>query len=448
VTPTTPAATIRPSTGPTPPARGEVVRSAVAGWGFASVAAVASFIVVALGGQLLALAVGVAGGPGSGELTPLIGWLYVCAFQHVPIVVEAVPTAVGGAVPATPTELSGTIAVTMLGGTAAAAAVLTAAGGRVAARAGGGPLVRALHGAKVAPLYAIASFAVSSLATVHLPLPENPVIAEVAIRPSAVGSLAWPLALAAASGAAGGWWSARHSARSRRGTSPWFEAIAAGALRMFVAAVGLSGCALVALAILAPDSVAAPVQRLAHHGAAPLAVSAVHAVLLLPNASVTALAPAMGGCDGVYGAGVSLDAICLDRFPADLSLRLFTPESGPAPVIGDAPAIFFVLVLVPAAAAVLGGVEVARRAGSSSPAMRAAFGGGAGLVFAMLLSVAAYLAGVRVSGDLFDGAARGVVVYGARPFEVGALAAVWGAAGGALGAIIGVRRAPWGRSQP
>jgi hypothetical protein len=166
--------------------------------------------------------------------------------------------------------------------------------------------------------------------------------------------------------------------------------------------------------------------------------------LSLPNHAIFTLVPAMGGCDGVYGEGVRLDAICLDRVPRELSLELFTPESGPRPEIDDAPRAFLILLLVPAAATTLGGVAAVRRARRRarewSGPERAGIGAGAGVVFAVLVAAASALAGIRVSGELFGGAATGSIVYGPDPLRAGILALGWGILGGAIGGLLAGRR--------
>jgi hypothetical protein len=148
----------------------------------------------------------------------------------------------------------------------------------------------------------------------------------------------------------------------------------------------------------------------------------------------------MGGCDGVYGEGIRLDAICLDRFPREFSLDLFTPESGPRPGIVDAPRAFLILLLAPAAATTLGGAAAGRGGGGRSGPKRAVLGAAAGVVFAVLVAVAATLAGIRVSGELFRGASAGSVVYGPHPLRAGLLALGWGVLGGAIGALLGARQ--------
>jgi hypothetical protein len=202
---------------------------------------------------------------------------------------------------------------------------------------------------------------------------------------------------------------------------------------------------LVVLAVAQPDATAAYARLVVRSGPADAtAIVAAHA-LSLPNHAVFAFVPAMGGCDGVYGGGFRLDAICLDRFPRAPSLELFTPPSGPRPEIVDAPRSFALLLLVPAAATTLGGAAAVGRARGRSVLERLGLGAGAGAVFAVLVAVASALAGIRVSGGLVGGGSTSWIVYGPDPLRAGFLALGWGILGGALGALLAGRR-PFGPS--
>jgi hypothetical protein len=194
------------------------------------------------------------------------------------------------------------------------------------------------------------------------------------------------------------------------------------------------------LAVAQPDAAAAYARLVIRSGPADAtAIVAAHA-LTLPNLAVFTLVPAMGGCDGVYGADSGLDAVCLDRFPREPSLDLFTPGSGPRPGIADAPRSFLILLLVPAAATTLGGAAAARRARRRDGLERLGVGVGAGATFAILVAAASALAGIRVSGRLFGGTSAGWILYGPDPVWAGILALGWGIVGGAVGATFAGRR--------
>lgn len=414
--------------------RTSLVRIAAAGWAGAAAWGAASILIVVAAGQLLALTLAPSGIGGSPSASARIGWLLTCLFHRVPIRIEAsAPVGTGGA------GASGVVAAALLTGTAGAAAVLFIAGRSVADRVGGTAPERVLHGAKVAPVYALAAFVISTFVAVRIPVPANPFVGDLSIRPSPFGSLAWPFILAAVAGAAGGRSSAAR-AGDRRGSSGRVAAAGAGGWRMLILGLAFALAGLVVLAVAQPDAAAAYGRFLIRSGPGEAPAIVAGQALSLPNHAVLTLVPAMGGCDGVYsGDGVRLDAICLDRVPRELSLALFTPESGPSPEIGDAPRSFLLLLLAPAAASILGGVAAARRAEGSTGPQRAAVGASAGVVFAVLVAVASALAGIRVSGELFTGTPGGSVIYGPDPLAAGVLALGWGVVGGAIGSVLGGR---------
>jgi hypothetical protein len=423
-------------------------RAALAGWRTAVAGAAAALAAAALAGQVTAFAVWSLGGPGSPSLSPRLGWLYACLFLHVPIRVEAEAGQGAGSTGAG-TILSGTVAAALLTGTVLTLVLAYAAGRRVGRSTGGGRTVRALHGAKVAPVFALGTLAVSLLVRVRVPVPPNAFLGDVTIRPSAVGSFAWPLALALVASAAGGV-GAGGDAPMPGGTTPEHGATAAprgptavaglvyaGAARMVAFALGSSLAALAIVAALAPDATSAYARAMSRAGPGPAALAIGHHVLAAPNIAMMIFVPAMGGCDGVYGSGVSVDLLCIDRRPAALDLNVVTPESGPAPRVLPAPRALALLALLPVVATFAGGVEVARRLPASTAVARLGVGAAAGVVFALAVGILALLAGVRLAGELFNGAAAGTITYGPRVDAALLLALAWGVPGGALGALIG-----------
>ena len=422
----------QPDRAPPPPTERSAARIAAAGWTAAAAWGAASFLAAALAGQLVGLAFRLSGTGGSLATSARIGWLITCLFHHVPIQVVA-SAGEGSDAPAA----TGTIAAALLTGTAGAAYVLFVAGRRTADRAGGGTLARMLHGAKVAPFYALAALLVSALVEVRIVVPPNPFVGDLSVRPSSFGSFAWPLAIAAVAGAAGGRRSALEAGVDRRGGAGALAVALASGGRMLLLSLEFALAGLIVLAVAQPDATAAYARSVIRSGPGGATVIVAAQALSLPNHAVFTLVPAMGGCDGVYGEGVRLDGICLDRFPREFSLDLFTPESGPRPDIADAPRAFLMLLLVPAAATTLGGAAAGRRGRGRSGPERAALGAAAGAVFALLVALAAALAGIRVSGELFRGATAGSVVYGPDQLRAGILALGWGVLGGAIGALLG-----------
>src|SRR2546423_10298571 len=105
----------------------------------------------------------------------------------------------------------------------------------------------------------------------------------------------------------------------------------------------------------------------------------VNHVFALPTQSMWVLVPAMGGCDGVYAAGgpasFKFDFLCYGRFPRTDRTTQLSPSGllqvgGELPTLpfgfGSAPAVYYLFLLVPAAAVLRGGHRAASRAGAGS----------------------------------------------------------------------------------
>ena len=215
---------------------------------------------------------------------------------------------------------------------------------------------------------------------------------------------------------------------------------------MFVTALGLSFLALLVLAGLRPDATRAYIDRTALHGASGVDLLAHH-VLALPNQSMFVLVPAMGGCDRVQGTGEPRAFLCPSKFPRHGAVNLTAPllpghrrelKSPFADVrFGEPPAAFRLFLLVPLAAAVIGGVRAARAVRTRG--LAAAAGGLAGVGFAALVVVGCLAAGITLR--LYGAPPQQPVSVSILPDPVtgGLLGLAWGAVGGALGALAGWR---------
>ena len=181
-----------------------------------------------------------------------------------------------------------------------------------------------------------------------------------------------------------------------------------------------------------------------------------HHVLLLPNQSMWVLVPAMGGCDGLSGGGVSATFLLLEG-PDDGIGDPGGPISDTPVVRAEferAPSSYLLFLLVPAVSVVLGRPIRRREArtdqgGGHRRGSRVGRGlrgpGGVGLV-----------AGLGVGSDLL--ARRGVpanasVLIGPAVGTAGLLALAWGGLGGALGGWLGggefpARALPLGALEP
>jgi hypothetical protein len=431
-----------------------------AGWGRASLRGLLAFAVLA--GLAFVAAVGVyfldLPGLSLGE-TLRIGGLYLAVFHRVPILFSAAESALGGLVDAPAgagaARFDAEVAFAPLAATALAGWLLWRAGGAVATAVGGGPLQRALHGAKVAPAYAAAALLVSLLSQVGVSRAEAITSGVLDVRASAPHAFLLPLALAVLAGAGGGWWTASEAPESRR-----LRGMLAGGWTMLVVGIGLAYAGLVVAGIVRPDgpeAILTPTTggyyRLVFDRPDVGAVALAHHVAVAPNEGAWALTPAMGGCLGVDpDSDVADPFLCYGRFPLETPLGAPPPSSWLQPSewirFGDAPAAYFLFLIAPGAAALIGGWRAMAAAGDAagSPGRAVALGAGAGVVFSALLAVASWAGSISAWGSLRVGLAtdEGAVRVGPDLRATVLLSLAWGIAGGALGALATALRA--GRS--
>jgi hypothetical protein len=215
---------------------------------------------------------------------------------------------------------------------------------------------------------------------------------------------------------------------------------------MFVLGLVLSFVGILVLAAARPGGARTYFATVSRPPTAQTAVIVAHHVLLLPNQSMWVLVPAMGGCDGIQGGGVSATFLCYSRFPTAVSL---TPEgliSGKPEVgadFGSAPSGYLLFLLVPALSVVLGGRYAARkRARLKWEAV--GVGAASGVVFAVLLALASWLASVSAGITSSTGSVPtdASVLIGPGVWVAGLLGFVWGVVGGGLGGWLAGRKFP------
>jgi hypothetical protein len=261
--------------------------------------------------------------------------------------------------------------------------------------------------------------------------------------------LSWlvlPLLIAAAAGAAGGLRSGRHELISN---DPWGRRAAgviAGGLRMFVLGLVLSFVGLLVLAAIRPGATGTYFRTISGPPDDQTTMNIAHHVLLLPNQSMWVLIPAMGGCDGLSGGGVSASFLCYSKVPTRVSV---TPGglSSETPVVeadfAKAPSGYLAFLLVPALSVILGGRYAARkRARIRGEAV--AMGAASGVFFAVLVALGSWLASVSATLSSPTGGlpANASVLIGPAVGAAGLLALLWGVVGGALGGWLGGREFP------
>lgn len=462
------------SSGPPPrpprPGPGEILG---AGWGRAVIRAVIAFAVLALIGQGLSLLqsranpevlVGTIAGVPSvpGQPVPQLegtdilrgGALTFFQFHNVTIELDFPPLPIPGAAtgPLGGVDFSMRFAATLMLG-ALLGLWLLFLGGRAVAREAGGPgWARPIHGAKVALPYAVLALGYSFLARISIdgPLPGFPEGAETpTVGVGILSAVWWPLAFGVVAGAAGGITSGplvagRWSTWERRS-----RAVISGGWSMAALAVALSFVGFLVVAAVNPDVTAAYFRIV---GAGDLATGAsiiIGTALFLPNASTGIAAAAMGGSMGADLFGSSCALISYAKFPLGAA---DAPAGEPSPFafcqalpidFGIAPIGYFLFLLVPIAATILGGIRAARRADAVTPGEATSIGAAAGVVFAVVLLGFMILSRITAVVDIpfFSGFfGGGGLAAGPDLLSGSLLALVWGAAGGALGGLIAARR--------
>ncbi len=414
-----------------------------AGWRDALRRGSLAFLAIAALGQALAIG---AWAIGIGDLslvgTARLGWLYFGAFHHVAIESRG-PIAIGVET-GEPAELS--LGVALLAVTGVAAWLLFRAGRDVANRSGGETLARVLHGAKVAPAYALPALPLALLLQADLAVDLGPLGAEQRLSLSPWQAFLFPFAVAGVAGAAGGLRSALEHDRSR---ARLLGAATDGGWWMLLVSLALAYAGLLAAGVVQPDApVALATPASARYYQEALASPEVGALVLVhhlglaPNEAVWTLVPAMGACDGVWGTE-RVDFLCYRRFPTSVDLlppRVF-PLLDVADVgFGKAPVAYLLFLLVPAAASVFGGRRAAKRLGEGG--WRSSMAGAlAGVVFAALVAAMATISLVTVSYRVGT-APPGRLIVGPDVPAGAVLALGWGVVGGAAGAAT-TFRARW-----
>ena len=335
----------------------------------------------------------------------------------------------------------------MMLGTFLAIAILYRGGRAVADRAGGGVGARVLHGIKVAPAYAIPAFVVSGLVSIDIPIPRNGLVAgSLQLGPWDLSWFVFPLLIAAAAGAAGGLRSGRYELLSH---DPWGRRVAgsiAGGLRMFVLGLVLSFVGLLVLAAIRPGATRTYFETVSGPPTEQATMNIAHHVLLLPNQSLWVLVPAMGGCDGLSGGGVSATFLCYSKVPTTVTVNPEGLTSGTAVVQARLREGAIRLLPVPPGARAVGraGRQIRRQERAQLRWEAVGMGAASGVVFAALVVVGSWLASVSAGLSSPTGGipANASVLIGPGVLAAGLLALVWGVVGGALGAWLEGRKFP------
>ena len=420
------------------------------GWRAGLTRGALAFAAMAALGQAISFGVNLAQARGESVATAAkLGWLYFGWFHHATITTHLTSTVEGtraGSALSGGAGLTADVGVAMMLATFLAIAILYRGGRIVADRTGGGAAARIVHGMKVAPAYAILAFVVTGLVNIDVPIPHNAVVTgSLQTRPWDLTWFVLPLLIAVVAGAAGGLRSGRHELLSydpwgRRGAGAF-----AGGLRMFVLGLVLSFVGILVLAAVRPAGARTYFATISRPATGQTAAIVAHHVLLLPNQSMWVLVPAMGGCDGLSGGGVSATFLCYSKFPTAVRVN-------PADLSSDAPAVradfgtvpsgYYLFLLIPALSVILGGRYAAKkRARLRWEAV--GMGAASGVVFAILVAVGSWLASVSAGfSSPTAGLPSASVMIGPGVWGAGLLALAWGVVGGGLGGWLGGKGFP------
>jgi hypothetical protein len=425
--------------GPRPAPLGERSRT---GWVPALVRGFLVFVPLLALGVVVAVAglATVDSGPSFGSALRL-GVLYLGPFHHVALVFEGDLDVDLSSLPGSPVPggASATVelGVALLAVTGLAVWLLFRAGR--ASAFGDGAAARALTGSRVALGYAPPVVLIALLVVFEQPREIGSfVTAGVRVSMSAWQAVAFPLAIAAAAGAAGGLWS--WAASSDRSALRVRAVLGAG-WWMFLVGLGLSYAGLLVTGVVQPDEqVALATPSTARYFATVFerpglgALTLGHHLALAPNEAMWTLVPASGACDVVRGSERA-EFLCYGSFP-------ITTASG-RNAFGSAPAGYLLFLLVPAAATLLGGRRAARRSSVEGWSM-VGLGAAAGVVYAVLVGIGCVLASVTLTYVAVGPAdVSGHLWVGPDPVWGSILALAWGVIGGALGGVSVRLRGSW-----
>jgi hypothetical protein len=240
-----------------------------------------------------------------------------------------------------------------------------------------------------------------------------------------------PLVVGGVCGAVGGLAAARAAVDERE---PWGPRLAAAAHAGFTAfwwALALAFAGFLVVAALQPGPTGAYARFVDRTGGSGAALVVQHA-LLLPNQSSMILDTAMGVPTTVGVGDTTLARLSITGVDAiGTEGAALAGLAGARSTQADFPTWYWAFVLVPAAATIVGG----RTAGGAARGRReaAARGALAGLVYAVLCTIAAWFAAIVL--PLFAATIGGSVRLGTDPARTGLFALAWGVLGCTIGSL-------------
>lgn len=312
----------------------------------------------------------------------------------------------------------------------------------------GAPLwVRAVNGAKVAVPYALLCFAVAWAVRFSIPTPQG----QVTIHPSYIAALLWPLGLGVLFGALGG---LRSAGDEQWAAGAWWRrarGAVAGAGWMISLGLAFSFTGLLVLAIVKPGATADYFQGIFDQGAVNGIAGIVATLMVVPNMASFILFPAMiptclTASAHVVGPSFSFCVLSWTQFPREVEGA--GAQAIPTGALPNPPLGYYLFVLAPLLAVVLGGILAARRGKAETRQEAVGLGAAAGFLFGLGALLVIVLSALSAHGTVtaaqaaqtqsFEASLR----FGPDLFPGFLIAMAWGVIGGAIGGLIEGRSRP------
>ncbi|HEX2088613.1 MAG TPA: DUF6350 family protein [Actinomycetota bacterium] len=305
--------------------------------------------------------------------------------------------------------------------------------------------VRAVNGAKVAIPYAVLCFGVAWIVRFSIPTPQG----QVTIHPSYIAALLWPLGLGLLFGALGG---LRSGGDEQWVANVWWQR-ARGALTgagwMVTLGLAFSFAGLLVLAVVKPSATVDYFQGVFDQGAVSGIAGIVATLMVVPNMAAFILFPAMvptclTASAQVVGPSFSFCVLSWTQFPREVEGA--GAQAIPTGALPNPPIGYYLFILAPLLAVILGGMLAARRGRAQRRQEAIGLGAAAGFVFGLAALVVIILSALSAHGTVTAAQAaqtqsfRASLRFGPDVFPGFLIAMAWGLIGGAVGGLIEGRR--------
>jgi hypothetical protein len=265
----------------------------------------------------------------------------------------------------------------------------------------------------------------------------------VVLHPSYIAALGWPLFL----GIVAGFWAGYRSGNDGTEAPAWERTVwnaVRGGWTMLLLALALAFAGLLVMAIVKPHDTSAYFRGAFDPGFGTGILAIILTALVVPNMASLVLFPSMGACVSVKASVFHLCALSWSHFPSSGGSAASTIAGGGVPNLPAPSAAYFLFVLVPTAAVLVGGALAARRSGARTKRDALMAGALAGVGYGLIAAVLAQMTSLvgKVSGNAGSLGAGVSATLGPELVTGALLALAWGVVGGAIGAAFEGRSLP------